>query len=210
MFTLDDSSAIRKINITDKKIFLTFDDGPGNSTEAVLEILKKYSAQATFFAIGKKAEAHMPLLKKTLAAGHSVYSHSIDHNYWNFFSGDKKIEEWVLKSISHLAKLTDSQTCVFRPPAGVLTPPLVRVCKKNRIYLVLWSHRFFDSTKSLTPQKVLAYLPKAQAGDIVLLHDQQKEKNKKNFLQSLELLVQELRDRGFQLCSLTEKDLAGF
>ncbi|RZJ54864.1 MAG: polysaccharide deacetylase family protein, partial [Flavobacterium sp.] len=61
---------------TEKKIALTFDDGPTSYTLEVLALLKKYNAKATFFCIGKNIEAHPEILKQIIDEGHLVGNHS--------------------------------------------------------------------------------------------------------------------------------------
>ena len=48
---------------TEKKIAITFDDGPNEMTLLVLDVLKKYNAKATFFCIGKNIETHPDILE---------------------------------------------------------------------------------------------------------------------------------------------------
>jgi peptidoglycan/xylan/chitin deacetylase (PgdA/CDA1 family) len=60
----------------EKKMAITFDDGPHEMTLLVLDVLKKYNAKATFFCIGKNIEAHPDILKRTIEEGHTVGNHS--------------------------------------------------------------------------------------------------------------------------------------
>ncbi|MEZ0130517.1 polysaccharide deacetylase family protein, partial [Flavobacterium sp. LBUM151] len=57
---------------TERKIAITFDDGPSVFTLEILELLKKYDVKATFFCIGKNIEAHPEILKQVIAEGHLV------------------------------------------------------------------------------------------------------------------------------------------
>ncbi len=59
---------------------LTFDDGPSPIfTRQVLDILKKYHINATFFVLGQNAKAHPQFLREMIAAGHVVGDHSMTH-----------------------------------------------------------------------------------------------------------------------------------
>ena len=63
-----------------KKIALTFDDGPSEFTLEVLNLLKKHNANATFFCIGKNIEAHPEIVKQIIAEGHLVGNHYYSHS----------------------------------------------------------------------------------------------------------------------------------
>ena len=68
----------------EKKIYLTFDDGPTPEiTEWVLEELEKYNAKATFFCIGHNIEKHPEIFKRVIENGHSIGNHTFNHlNGW--------------------------------------------------------------------------------------------------------------------------------
>lgn len=64
----------------DKVVYLTFDDGPSNQTERILEILQKYNAKATFFVTGQNAN-YRYLIKKAHDQGHTIALHTYSHQY---------------------------------------------------------------------------------------------------------------------------------
>lgn len=198
---------IRKIKTHEKKIYLTFDDGPSDLTPKVLDLLNLYNAKATFFVVGKYVDKHPKIFQRILFEKHAAYSHSIDHSYLHYFSHDKKIKSWMLSSIKDLANKTGFISKIFRPPAGIITPPLKRAAKQEEIRLILWNTRFFDSVRKLSEAKVLSYLKKANPGDIILLHDLQNSKNEAHFLLALELLLSSLKQNDYIMESLQESDL---
>ncbi|WP_261376973.1 polysaccharide deacetylase family protein [Flavobacterium anhuiense] len=69
----------------EKKIALTFDDGPSIYTLEVLELLKKYNVKATFFCIGKNIETHPEIIQKVISEGHLVGNHSYSHSKFLIF-----------------------------------------------------------------------------------------------------------------------------
>jgi peptidoglycan/xylan/chitin deacetylase (PgdA/CDA1 family) len=61
-------------------VALTFDDGPTEEyTPQILAILKKYNIKATFFMVGYNAKNHPDMVKRVLADGHAINSHSLTH-----------------------------------------------------------------------------------------------------------------------------------
>ena len=67
-------------DVNQKKIALTFDDGPNSLyTPRILDILKKYKVKATFFLIGKNVEAYPKIAKRIADEGHCIGNHSYSH-----------------------------------------------------------------------------------------------------------------------------------
>lgn len=186
-----------------KTVYLTFDDGPSEITPQVLVLLRKYNFKGTFFVIGHKAFQNKSLIQQALNDGHAVYSHSKDHDYSNYFRSDERVGHWMSTSIFELQTLTQNNNLYFRPPAGILTPPLLRASLKKNISLILWSQRFYDSVFQLNRRKISKYLSRIKDGDIVLLHDQQREKNISVFLDSFEFFLAELQKKGYACLALT-------
>ena len=69
-----------------KIVYLTFDDGPNESSEQILEELQLYNAKATFFLIDGNIRKYPDAVKKMVESGHSVGSHSVSHQIRNFLS----------------------------------------------------------------------------------------------------------------------------
>ncbi|MGE0631831.1 MAG: polysaccharide deacetylase family protein [Pseudobdellovibrionaceae bacterium] len=206
MFAFENSPfVIRRIHSSKKEVFLTFDDGPNAEfTPQVLDLLAELKVFATFFVIGSKVQDNPKIVQRMLAEGHSVLSHSLDHQYSVFFKGEKALQTWIEESISGLKRQTGVLQQAFRPPAGVLTPPLLKVAKKMRVPLVLWNHRFFDTTFTWSTGKAQKSLDRIESGDIILLHDCQKDSRKKKFLQTLRFYIQEIKNKNFQFTILSD------
>src|SRR2546422_1081824 len=60
-------------------VALTFDDGPGRSTEEILRLLDRHGARATFFMVGSQAERYPHVARWIVSAGHEVGSHTFSH-----------------------------------------------------------------------------------------------------------------------------------
>lgn len=79
---------------SEKKIALTFDDGPTEITPKFLELLEKFDQKATFFCIGKQIEKYPEILIKTYEKGHEIGNHSFSHsNKTGFLSTGEMILE---------------------------------------------------------------------------------------------------------------------
>ena len=73
-----------QIRTTEKKLYLTFDDGPDpQATPFVLDELKKYNAKGTFFCIGENVRENQELYCRILEEGHATGNHTQRHpNGW--------------------------------------------------------------------------------------------------------------------------------
>jgi peptidoglycan-N-acetylglucosamine deacetylase len=153
-------------------ILLTFDDGPDpDVTPRLLDLFDELAVRATFFVIGEKAARHRPILRRMLAAGHSVGDHSWDHTYGPFFQARPRLEAWIRRSQQQLEDLTGRACFGFRSPAGVTTPPLIQTLRILDLPLVHWNRRYFDTRFAFTPAKARCAAERLKAGDVVLLHD---------------------------------------
>jgi len=188
-----------------KNIYLTFDDGPDpETTNEVLDLLKAEKWNATFFVIGHLAEKNLNLIQRMLNEGHSVMSHSVDHDYSHYFNGKEHLKTWLQNSLKNLSFITKQPQKVFRPPAGILTPPLLEAATELNIPLILWNHRFYDAVWGLSEKKLLKSVPKLKEGDIVLLHDRQSAKKRPIFLSALKTYIRTMKAQDFIGTSLSE------
>ena len=206
MFILQDSPyVIRKIHSLKKEIFLTFDDGPSaETTPQILDLLKVEGVPASFFVIGRNAEQNPLLIDRMIHEGHSVWSHSFDHRYFHYFLGKDHLRQWLLRSLEELAAQTKIPQKGFRPPAGVLTPPLRQVAEELNIPLILWNHRFFDTVHSWSNRQAHDDAKTLMAGDIVLLHDRQNQARLPGFMQTLRSYLRQVKEQGLIFSPLTQ------
>ncbi|UYL09608.1 polysaccharide deacetylase family protein [Bdellovibrio sp. SKB1291214] len=199
---------VRKIHSAKNEIYLTFDDGPTEDlTPQVLDLLKEMNAKANFFVIGDEARKHPDILKRIVQEGHGLFSHSLDHAYRNYFKGTAQVKNWIENSLADLNHQSKQPQKAFRPPAGILTPPLITAAEQLQCPLVLWSHRFFDTTHAFTEEKALASLKTLRSGDIILLHDRQKTEHQELFLKTLRKYLQETQTQGYRCACLSDSVL---
>ncbi|WP_163409552.1 polysaccharide deacetylase family protein [Flavobacterium ajazii] len=184
---------------TEKKIVLTFDDGPGIYTLEVLNLLKKYNAKATFFCIGKNIETHPEILQKVIEEGHLVGNHSYSHSKFFDFYDAKKITEELQKTDALLEKFTSKKINFFRPPYGVTTPSIGRALKITGHKTIGWNIRSLDGgTKN--QELILNRIKKrVSPGGIVLLHD-----TAPHSVLVLEQFLQFLQQNNYQVVSIEE------
>jgi len=154
------------------EIAITIDDGPDPAvTPAVLDLLDRHGAKATFFCIGEKAQRHPDLCREIIARGHSIENHSMRHRYYFPLLSVGGWHSELQTAQETLTAITGSRPVFFRAPAGLRNPLLDPVLSRLDLQLASWTRRGFDTVES-NPQTVLAKLLKdLKAGDILLLHD---------------------------------------
>jgi peptidoglycan-N-acetylglucosamine deacetylase len=113
--TRDVIGTISHVHTRESVAALTFDDGPDPEyTPQLLTILERYGAQATFFMIGKAAQAHPELVRRVAQAGHAIGNHSWDHPSFPLISGRERRAQ-----IRGCARaLAPYGSWLFRPPYG--------------------------------------------------------------------------------------------
>ncbi len=186
------------------EIALTFDDGPDPLiTPQVLDLLDAYQARASFFVIGRKAEAHPNLLREIARRGHSVENHSYRHAYAFPFFGMAYLKREVDKAQGAIQNIIGRAPAYFRAPAGLRSPLLDDVLARRNLGYVSWTRRGYDGVAN-NPERVLQRLLRdLAAGDILLLHDgAHHPAQPPSVLSVLPELLAALQQRGLKAVSL--------
>jgi peptidoglycan-N-acetylglucosamine deacetylase len=150
---------------------LTFDDGPNPSiTPALLDLLERHEAKATFFLIGRYAAAEPALVSEMAARGHTVGNHTQTHPNLALLSPANLHKE--LQECNHaIARILGRRPLWMRPPFGARSPILNTIVRqRGGAGVVMWS----KWARDWNPQPsapVIQRLARVQGGDILLLHD---------------------------------------
>jgi peptidoglycan/xylan/chitin deacetylase (PgdA/CDA1 family) len=160
-----------KADTTEKVVALTFDDGPAQYTESILNTLKQQNVSGAFFCIGKNIAGKEETLQRIKDEGHIIGNHSYSHAYWfDMWSAAKMMAD--MKDMSSLVQKTSGITPVlFRPPYGVINFNLAAAIKGKKYTSIGWNIRSFD-TKIKDKQKLTSrIISQLKPGSIILLHD---------------------------------------
>ena len=187
--------------ITDeKKIWLTFDDGPEKEvTEYILETLKKLNIKASFFLIGKNIQEFPELTKEIIKGGHIVGNHSFSH-----LNGFKSKNEEYIYDIELGQKLINEKLVemgitnkikIFRPPYGRILPRQIKRLKEN-YKIVMWDVFSWDFKKNISPEKIYNnVIDNVTEGSILVFHNN--KKSLYNLKLTLEDTLIKLKEKGF-------------
>lgn len=204
-------SAIWRIPGKEKKIFLTFDDGPiPEITPWVLALLKKYNAKATFFCIGNNVEKNPDIFRQIIAEGHCVGNHTYNHlNGWK--TKKEEYSENILKCDlalnRHRLSVTGNQSNIYHPPITdnrlpLFRPPYGRMKQSQYSLLttqysvIMWDVLSWDFDPGVSEERCLKNVcTKTREGSIVVFHDSLKAK--KNLYYVLPKFVEHFQKKGF-------------
>ncbi len=157
-------------NIGDKKmVYLTFDDGPGNYTEQVLDVLKKYNVHAVFFLVGRNMTVYPNTVKRIKAEGHTIGNHSYTHVDLTKLS-DAGIADELSRTQKAIKDIAGVQADLFRPPYGSMNAKVFDGMTKQQLSLMMWSIDPRDWSKPGVPEITKRVVGGLKPGGNVLLH----------------------------------------
>lgn len=185
-----------KIPTDEKKLYLTFDDGPVTGpTEFVLDQLSRVSIRATFFCIGDNIQKYPEIFKRISADGHAVGNHTMNHvNGWKTSSGKyvadvKEFDRVAAEAGQH------QPARLFRPPYGRITRRQIKELSTYRI--IMWDVLSQDYNHNLTPEQCLRRTIQAcSPGSIIVFHDSYK--SQKNMEYAIPRLIDHFGDKGYR------------
>lgn len=206
-----ESGLLASNDINSKKVYLTFDDGPSDSTDEILDILKKNNVKATFFVVGKETDTAKKRYQRIVLEGHTLGMHSYSHNYDQIYSSVDAFAKDIKKLQKYLYDITDVKPMILRFPggssntcAGNIKPFLRYVNQQGWLYFD-WNALSgdaldFNVAANQLNQNVLKDV-REQKTSIVLMHDLHETKNT---VAGLDSLIKTLKKEGYQILPITE------
>ncbi len=161
----------RRLSGTDG-VALTFDDGPHpEGTPAILDVLARASAHATFFVIGEQVERRPALLAEVTAAGHAVALHGYRHRLQLRLAA-REVADDLARGSAVIEDAIGRRPTLHRPPFGIYSPAGLATARAVGLQPLLWSRWGKDWRKFTTPKRIAARSTRDLGpGDVILLHD---------------------------------------
>lgn len=190
-------SCIWDLSPANNTVYLTFDDGPHpEATPFILEQLKKYDAQGTFFCIGKNVVEHPGIYQQILEAGHSTGNHTHNHlNGWKT-STDKYIGN-ILEARKYIA------SPLFRPPYGRITPFQVKQLQRTvpGTKIIMWDVLSADFDQAIDGEACVQNVVfKMKPGSIVVFHDSTKAWDRMSY--ALPRVLEFCKKQGYRMAAI--------
>lgn len=184
------------------KIALTFDDGPHPYyTERILEILRRYNVQVTFFVVGKNAELYPEIVEKIVQDGHEIGNHTYSHvdlsrkNRKEILTEIETAEKTLLDLIGYVPS-------ILRPPGGAMTNAIKKAAMECGYTLILWSIDTRDWAHTNAEKMLSNIRLHISSGDIILFHDY--ISGDSFTVEVLETIIPELLSKGYSFVTVSE------
>jgi peptidoglycan/xylan/chitin deacetylase (PgdA/CDA1 family) len=187
------------------RVALTFDDGPGDWTEPILDVLATHEARATFFVIGSIAQQRANVLRRIADAGHEIGNHTWSHPRLARDCDDERVHDELERTNVLLAELLGAPPRRFRAPRYDVDGRVIAIARRlglehtpSHVTPPDWDRRFKSGfIATLVLQQV-------RPGTIVGLHDglpprkTASEASRQATVEALATIVPRLRQRGFE------------
>ncbi|MEM5473552.1 polysaccharide deacetylase family protein [Hoeflea sp. AS60] len=166
-------ASISEIQLHDKEVILTFDDGPmPGKTDRVLDILSRYGVKATFLMVGQMASSYPAVAARVINHGHSIGGHTYNHANLAAAGYTRALDD-IANGNTAVARATGTQVGFFRFPYLADTGAL-RSAAANRGLVILDvdidSKDYFKSSPQAIADRTMASV-RARRKGIILMHD---------------------------------------
>ncbi|MBG3877625.1 polysaccharide deacetylase family protein [Desulfovibrio oxamicus] len=193
-----DGLALAQRGVSANLCALTFDDGPGQTTEALLDILRDKGVRGTFFVVGSRVHRYPETLKRLVAEGNEVGNHTFTHVSLRQRQPVEQLSE-IARTNGELAKLGIVPR-YLRPPYGRYDNATIDAAAAQGMTIALWSVDSRDWRKhdlaAVLPRKVYGVLG---VRGVFLFHD-----NHRETVEALPNLIDRLSEAGCTFVTMSE------
>ncbi len=178
----------------EKKIYLTFDDGPVPIvTSSVLDILREENVRATFFCVGENVSKNPEIFQRILDEKHAVGNHTFNH-----LKGWKTHGNEYIRNVIKCAGLIDTK--LFRPPYGRIKKSQLTLISKQ-YSVIMWDVLSGDYDKRTSPKQCLKNVTdNVRNGSVIVFHDSHKAQKNMEF--ALPRFIKYAKENGFEFAVL--------
>jgi peptidoglycan-N-acetylglucosamine deacetylase len=153
-------------------VALTFDDGPHpEGTPAILELLARHDAVATFFVVGEQVRRRPELVARAAASGHLIALHG-DRHELQLRRTAAALRDDTDRGLAAVEDAIGARPAWHRPPYGIYRPAGLSAVADAQLAPLLWSRWGKDWRRLTTPDRIAARVTRGLLpGDVILLHD---------------------------------------
>ncbi|MGY4987624.1 polysaccharide deacetylase family protein [Streptomyces nigrescens] len=182
-----------------KCVALTFDAGPSENTDRLLDILKKEKVRASFFMLGKNHVEKRPAeVKRIDAEGHELANHTWSHQILTEISPDAAKRE-MSRLQEAVRKITGKAPRLMRPPQGRTDGSVSEISKDLGLAQVLWSVTAKDYQTNDSALITKRVLEQTERDGIILLHDIYR-----GTVPAVPGILKELKKRGYTVVTVSQ------
>lgn len=190
---------IYSVDINEKKVAISFDSAWGaDKTLKILEILKEYDVNATFFMVGFWVEEYPDMVTAINQQGVEIGTHSNTHpDFVNLNESQMELE--LTTSIKLIEELTEKKVNLFRAPFGSYNNTMLSLTDKLGLKTIQWDVDTLD-WKGLSGVEICErVMSRVKNGSIILCHN-----NSDHILDALPLMLERLKNGGYKVVSVGE------
>ncbi|HEU4755159.1 MAG TPA: polysaccharide deacetylase family protein [Agromyces sp.] len=176
---------------------ITFDDGPSSLTPALLDVLDRERAPATFFVQGSAVATSPAVAERIVESGHEIGNHTWRHPNLTKLTDDEEVRREVERTQAAIAAAIGTEATSLRPPYGASDE---RVRALVGLPVIVWDVDTRDWQDPGPDAVVERAVGGSARGSIVLMHDTHEQT-----VEAVPAVVEGLRDRGFTLATVTEQ-----
>lgn len=180
-------------------IALTFDDGPSEYTEQILDILTQNGARATFFVVGNRIAGRENILENIYLQGSEIANHSWNHADLAKMRTEKEVVANLQKTIDAVAAVINQEPTLMRPPYGAVDAEVIDACITLGLPIINWNIDTLDWQSRDAKQVYDIIMRQTYDGSIILLHDLYE-----STALAMQTVIPELVAQGYQLVTVTE------
>lgn len=195
-----------------KKVYLTFDDGPGTETARILDVLKDKKIKATFFVTGKEDAYSKKMYRRIVDEGHTLGMHSYSHIYSQIYKSRESFQKDLERLIKMLKKVTNTTPEYYRFPGGsnnqntnISMQNFVEVLAEKNISYVDWNVispdvKVTGATRKEMVEGILEDVAKYDTS-IVMMYD---AADRPNTAKALPEIIDSLKEENYELLPVGE------
>jgi peptidoglycan/xylan/chitin deacetylase (PgdA/CDA1 family) len=192
------------------RVALTFDDGPGEWTYPILDVLAEHGAHATFFVIGSLVESHPEIVRRILDEGHELGNHTWSHPWLARDCDDERVRDELERTNHVLADVVRSRPRRFRAPRYNVDDRVTAIAARLGLAHTRGDVRPPDWDERCTASFITTFvLQQAHSGCVVGLHDGVAPKNSSAghsrlaTVHAVGTIVPRLQERGLECVTAT-------
>lgn len=189
---------ISKVNVNDKLIALTFDDGPSRKLNKILAMLDRYDARATFFIVSSYIAKHTSRVSDIVTQGSEVGNHTTTHLQLDEASADD-IGKELDQAQEAIGQILGQKPILMRPPVGRYNEQVVEAARKRKLAVVVWSIHSQDTGPAEARELADGVVASASPGDIVLLHE-----TGARTMEALPMILSRLKAKGYKFVTVSQ------
>jgi peptidoglycan/xylan/chitin deacetylase (PgdA/CDA1 family) len=197
--TLGYTPYVRVAGAQHREIALTFDDGPGPYTSQIISVLERNNVPATFFEVGVLENYFHAATSEIVSRGYPIGDHTQTHAPMSKLNSAGQ-QSQLLQQTSFVGDYGAPFPRLFRPPYGLWNGTTLKLLRRYRMLMVLWTVDTNDYREPGAEAIVDSAVAGARPGAIILMHDA--GGNRSETVTALPKIVHALKARGYRMVTV--------